>query len=57
MSVCSRDFFFGGTAQDFVNFHVNKSFSQAINFIQRPSGPHVHRMVHVVSNEYMYKLL
>ena len=27
MSVCPQDFFFGGTAQDFVNFHFSKNLS------------------------------
>ena len=55
MSVCPQDFFFGRTAQDFVNFHFSKNLSQAISFVQRPSGPHVHRMLHVVGMD-IYKI-
>ena len=44
-----KDFFIHGIAQEFVSFHPNKTLSEAINFMHRPSGPHVHKSVHVVS--------
>ena len=55
MAAPLKDCFICGIVQEFVSFHPNKTLSEAINFMHRPSGPHVHKLVHVVSeNIYLY---
>ena len=55
MAAPLKDFFIRGITQEFVSFHPNKTLSEAINFMHRLSGSHVHKSVHVVSeNIYFY---